>query len=183
VIGYSSTAGDAAVHAFAWTPSAGMVDLGTLGGGFSFPVAVNGAGQVGGSSSPPLGDVHAFSWTPSGGMLDLGTLGGTSSTVGVTDTTRGPDGAINASGQVVGQSRTAGDSEWHAYSWTQSGGMVDLGTLGGTVSGATLVNASGQVAGGSLTAGNAESHAFSWTPSGGWSTWARWAEALRVPSS
>ena len=39
--------------------------------------------------------------------------------------------AVNGSGQVVGQTDHRG---WvlHAFSWTQAGGMVDLGTLGGS---------------------------------------------------
>src|SRR5262245_5777747 len=51
--------------------------------------------------------------------IDLGTLGGSFS-----DTV-----AVTASGQVVGIAATAGDAAAHAFSWTRSGGMVDLGTL------------------------------------------------------
>ena len=43
---------------------------------------------------------------------------------------------------------------------------IDLGTLGGTNSGAAAVNASGQVVGFAQTVGNT-SHAFSWTENGG----------------
>ena len=52
-------------------------------------------------------------------------------------------------------------------SWTASGGMVDLGTLGGRYSNAVAVTASGQVVGNSTLAGDTVSHAFSWTASGG----------------
>jgi probable HAF family extracellular repeat protein len=55
-----------------------------------------------------------------------GTLGGTFSVAA----------DVSARGQVVGESTTAGDAEGHAFSWTKTGGMVDLGTLGGTGSGA-----------------------------------------------
>jgi probable HAF family extracellular repeat protein len=79
-------------------------------------------------------------------MVDLGTLGADSS----------PAFAVNANGQVVG---TSG----HAFSWTQAGGMVDLGTLGGA-STAIDVNANGQVVGYS---DKGEPHAFSWTQAGG----------------
>src|SRR5213594_360764 len=61
--------------------------------------------------------------------------------------------AVNARGQVVGESTTAGNVESHAFSWTQAGGMVDLGTLGGTSSFAFAVNPGGQVVGLSTTAG------------------------------
>ncbi len=87
--------------------------------------------------------------------VDLGTLGGAASSAA----------AVNDSGQVVGNSTTAG-GEQHAFSWTQQGGMVDLGTLGGTSSFAVAVNDSGQVVGNSTTAGG-EQHAFSWTQQGG----------------
>src|SRR5918995_3705587 len=49
-------------------------------------------------------------------IVDLGTLGGSYS-----------DGvAINPSGQVVGSSYTAAGSQ-HAFSWTQAGGVGELG--------------------------------------------------------
>src|SRR5205807_8199813 len=88
--------------------------------------------------------------------IDLGTLGGNfSETL-----------AMNASGQVVGESAAA-PFGIHAFSWTQTGGMVDLGTLGGDVSTAGAVNAGGQVVGESQIAVGGTSHAFSWTRSGG----------------
>jgi RHS repeat-associated protein len=87
-------------------------------------------------------------------LIDLGTLGGTNS-------------AANAvsNGQVVGDANTASGAT-HAFSWTQAGGMVDLGTLpGGSLSTANAVS-NGQVVGSSGTASGAE-HAFSWTQAGG----------------
>ena len=78
-------------------------------------------------------------------VTDLGTLGGSYSYAS----------AVNDSGQVVGYSGTAGSFASHAFSWTQKGGMVDLGTLGGSdgYSSASAVNDSGQVVGSSSTAG------------------------------
>jgi probable HAF family extracellular repeat protein len=159
IVGHSNTAGNAAVHAFSWTPTGGMVDLGSLGGTLSVALGVNAAGQViGYSTTVGNAAVHAFSWTPAGGMIDLGTLGGTDSTA--ID--------INASGQVLGYSSTAGDAASHPFVWTASGGMVDLGTLGGQYAWPFGgINAAGQVVGYSNTAGNAAVHAFSWTRSGG----------------
>jgi probable HAF family extracellular repeat protein len=163
VIGLSSTL--TATHAFSWTHSGGMVDLGTLGGRFSSPVALNDNGQVIGQSDtggnadpnvcPPLYSPcpHGFSWTQSGGMVDL-TLGGSYSVAF----------ALSDSGQVVGQSNTAGDPGCcpHAFSWTQSGGIVDLGTLGGRESKAWAVSDSGQVVGVSTIARDAEFRATLW---------------------
>lgn len=55
--------------------------------------------------------------------IDLGTLGGNFSDAI----------AVNANGQVVGFSFTAAD-ERHAFSGTEAGGVVDLGTFGGDFS-------------------------------------------------
>ena len=71
---------------------------------------------------------------------------------------RGSD--VNSAGMVVGQSGE------HAVVWTQSGGMVDLGTLGGIRSAADHVTEAGQVVGYAYV--NATDwHTFSWTPAGG----------------
>src|SRR5216684_3178418 len=91
------------------------------------------------------------------GPTDLGTLGGSDSNAV----------AVSASGQVVGESTTAGETAIHAFSWTAGGGMVDLGTLGGTSSVASAMNERGQVVGESTTAGDTAGHAFSWTSGGG----------------
>src|ERR671930_852533 len=98
--------------------------------------AVAAAGLTG-SAAAPAGVARVATATAT--AIDLGTLGGSTS-YGY---------AVNDSGQVVGYSYTAGDAEYHAFSWTHAGGMVDLGTLGGTSSIALAVNASGQVVGSS----------------------------------
>jgi probable HAF family extracellular repeat protein len=63
------------------------------------------------------------------------------------------------SGQVLGGSQKA-DRSWHAFSWTSAGGLVDLGTLGGSYSCARGVNALGQIVGYAATVGDAAQHAF-----------------------
>ena len=71
-----------------------LTDLGTLSGSYSYPVAINEAGQVIGSSTlAGNASSHAFVWE--GGVLtDLGTLGGSTSY----------SVAINEAGQVLGWS-------------------------------------------------------------------------------
>ena len=101
-------------------------------------------------------------------MIDLGTLGGTSSAAT----------AVNNNGQVVGTADTTNGGllhgQWDAFSWTQAGGMIDLGTLGGggtEISDATAVNDNGQVVGdstnGTMSQEDWNSYAFSWTQAGG----------------
>src|SRR5712692_4043019 len=169
VVGESTTAGDTAIHAFSWTAGGDMVSLGTFGGTFSGASAVNASGQVvGQSATSGNAATHAFSWTSGGGMVDLGTLGGTRSIQTIQGSAfEGNGGGVNNRGQVVGESSISGDSPLHAFSWTSGGGMVDLGTLGGTESVPFAVNSSGQVVGGSSTTGDTASHAFSWTSGGG----------------
>jgi probable HAF family extracellular repeat protein len=131
-----------------------IVDLGTLGGGWSHAVGINDRGQVVGAGETPSGDVHAFLW-------DKGTL---------TDIGNFLPAAINNRGQIVGMNR-AGAVIW------ERGVITELGTLGGPfsrllgfVSGPPgfgflptpqILNQSGTVIGVSTTA-SGETHAFVW---------------------
>jgi probable HAF family extracellular repeat protein len=126
-----------------------ITDLGTLGGNNSRAVAINGRGQVIGSSRTRSDADHAVLWE-NGKMRDLGTFGGPGS----------EPTAINDKGQVIGSADTEvmgnegnhPDYIPHAFIW-QSGKMRDLGTLGGSGrssvsgSGAWGVNERGQVVG------------------------------------
>jgi probable HAF family extracellular repeat protein len=156
VAGASVTTGNASEHAFLWTKTSGLQDLGTLGGGNSFGYAINDREQVAGLSITPTGDTHAFRWTRADGMQDLGTLGGLVSVAF----------GINDLGHVVGFSYTTSYFNPHAFLWTEAEGMKDLGTLGGATSVATGINAFGQVVGYSLIDGGV-THAFLWTKIGG----------------
>ena len=97
------------------------IDLGTLGGSFTFPSSVNNRGQVVGTSTTVgdnLNTRHAFLWTETTGMVDLGTFGGATSSAA----------DVNNRGAVVGSSRGTFPLErfTHAFLWTRQDGMVDL---------------------------------------------------------
>lgn len=153
VVGNAST-GTGVDHAFLWSKSTGMIDLGLLhsGDGYSFANGVNNSSTVVG-----LSGTSAFIWTLGSGMRDLGTLGGMGATAY----------GINDAGQVVGTSAAA-DGDGQAFLWSASTGMQNLGTLGGgRFSEAYAINDSGQVAGIGYLADNVTVHAFLWTQSGG----------------
>jgi probable HAF family extracellular repeat protein len=132
-------------HAFSWTAAGGMVDIGTLtGGNSSYAWAVSDSGHVLGYGEFLHSDGHihccrAFVWSEAGGLVPL-TLGGLWSGVN----------SISPAGHVTGYAYLP-TGEPHAFSWTPSGGLVDLGALGGNYSYAYAVNASGDIVGGAQT--------------------------------
>ena len=157
-------------HAFLATATLALIDLGTLGGEYSYAWDINDQGVVTGEAETNVvGRWHAFRRT-SDGLTDLGTLGGT----------RSVGRAINESGQIAGESRTPNDAALRAFRHTDGAGMVDLGTLGGTNSSAYGINDGGQVVGESDTGFVADpgravfrllnlfgTHAFLWTEGAG----------------
>lgn len=137
-------------------------DLGTLGGASTYAVAVNDAGQVVGEASTgqtamPAQTLvtHAFLWSAAGGLVDLGSLG---------DTARAT--AINASGQVIGTSRTSA-GQIHAFFWSSTTGMTDVTPPGSSSAGVAGLNAQGQVVGWHVL-GDGSQRAFLWSRAGGW---------------
>jgi probable HAF family extracellular repeat protein len=151
--------GESGGEPFSWTQAGGMIVLGTVQGPehcFNCAAeAVNDSGQVVGRAEFPGGEQsyghHAFSWTQTGGIIDLGTLGGHYESNAA---------AVNGAGLVVGWAETSVVNPhpfhdhppfnfYHAFSWTQKGGMVDLGSLGGeaSFSSAAALNGSGEVVG------------------------------------
>lgn len=124
------------------TPTYTVVDLGTLGGSYSYAYALNNAGQVVGYSyTAGSSNGHATLFSGTGtGNTDLGLLPG-----GVSSIAYG----INNSGQIVGVSTpSAGNTARHATLFSGTGSSnSDLGTLGGTFSEAHGISDSGQIAG------------------------------------
>ena len=159
----NSTAG----AAWIWTRSGGawtqrgtkLVGSGAVGNaqqGASVSLSADGnTAIVGGiQDNANVGAAWVFTASPSA-AVDLGTLGGSRSFAR----------AVNDNGMVVGESALPGNTVGHAFAWTQAGGMVDLGALGGS-SFARAVNDNGRVAGYSYTSGDTY-HAFAWTQAGG----------------
>ncbi len=119
VVGYADTYTRYS-HAFLYTGSGPLVNLGSFGGDYSVSVAtaINNSGMVVGYSDTGSGGTpqHAFLYTQTGGMQDLGTLGGAASEAL----------AINNSGQIVGWAGTSnGNTDGFIYSG--NGPMTDLG--------------------------------------------------------
>jgi probable HAF family extracellular repeat protein len=146
VVGRLSFAG--VYHAFCWSASAGMRDLGTLGNDrWGYAYAINDLGQVvGASTATQVYQPHAFFWSPSTGIVGLGALGG--------DYSEALD--INNRGEIVGWARTSQaerafllrpkdtNGDGTPDRWYEGPGpnrlITDLGTFGGDGSTATALN-------------------------------------------
>lgn len=135
-------------------------DIGTLGGGTTYAVGLNNAGQVVGSSTTPAGFGHAFVWSRASGLIDLGTLPERDSSGA---------NAINNRGVVVGNSDGVPFTPTRAFRWSAVGGMEDLGAFTPGIdsfSNAIALNDAGLIAGSSSTA-DLNLDAFVWTPGRG----------------
>lgn len=113
VVGYGLNAGGQA-RAFQ-TGAEGLSPLPSLGYRVDAPVDMNNAGVAAGSMITLQGHEHAAIWT-SDSVLDFGVMPGQRNARAV---------AINNLGQVAGNSGPRG------FTWTDAGGFVDIGTLGG----------------------------------------------------
>ena len=131
-------------------------DLGTLNGGaYANAFDINFYGDVVGQAIDGVTNQRqAYIYLGSGGPLTgLGTLAGSNSLFASAAY------GVNNNDEVVGFS-TKGDFTSDAFSWTFGGGMVDLGTLGGSFSTATRVNDNGDVVGYSTLVGDSASRGF-----------------------
>ena len=143
--------------AFLWTPTGGMTNLGTLSGGnSSCAFEINSAGVIAGDSFISNGNVNAVSWT-NNKIRNLGALPKSIFTAAFD---------INDNNQIVGQTTfTNGPPlQSHAFEWSATLGMKDLGTLaGGTTSMAYAINSSAVMVGQSNSGGSANPwHAVMW---------------------
>lgn len=114
-----SDANGATFHAFSWTPTGGLQDLGLTTGSESIAIAIStDKSVVVGEARDASGFWRAFRWTSSTGMQDIGTLGGPESAAyGVSK-----DGSV-----IVGTSLTSSLSDSNdAFIWTATTGMQSL---------------------------------------------------------
>jgi probable HAF family extracellular repeat protein len=125
-------------------------------------VAINDRGQIVGISGPcadddGMGARHAVLWE-NGTVTNLGNFGGQYFNTAA---------AINSFGQIAGWSDLANDTALctpacHAFLWTKSGGIQDLGVLPGDQNSLAYgINDQGQVVGQSIDA-EGNSRAFIW---------------------
>lgn len=149
-------AGAAAEQAYVYDGEAGLTELGALGGGYSFPTALNSRGDVAGVSADGEGRPRIFFWSRESGLLDLGGFGGPI-----------VPAAMNDAGLVIGSAtaQDAGGPIRRAFAAQPGGPLADLGTLapGGAAgeSAALAVNAAGQIAGYAAT-GDGQAHPVVW---------------------
>lgn len=117
-------------HAFVWSSSSGMHDLGVLNSGdvFSEALGISDSGQVTGTSVDSLGASYPFLWTQSSGMIALPTLPGA---------TYGFAGSVTSHGAIAGSSNSgANPSVIVPVAWIKTGStykIEQLPTLPGAV--------------------------------------------------
>lgn len=177
VVGHYDNGAFTPYHAFRWTQSTDVVDLGTLDrpnnasrSSFATDVSSNGAVVVGYSDTVGGATWHAFRWTQAAGMVDLGAASGAAGFSRAL--------ALSGDGSVV-----AGESDFpggfgtirQAFRWTQAGGFQRLGSVQPDwPSVANAITTDGNVVVGNsgfpLQIGNTQStttRAFRWTQAGG----------------
>lgn len=102
-------------RSFVWTQESGAVDIGTLGGRYTFAAGINNRGMVVGTSETASGTYHAFVWTATGGMVDIHDL---------PNIDRSEAAGVNNNGMVIGWYPDG--SYRRGIVWTQTAGMVDI---------------------------------------------------------
>ena len=133
-------------RAFRWTIATGILDLGTLGGDWSEATDVSADGSViVGWSYDANGIYRAFKWTAATGMQDLG-AGDYSKAYGISN---------DGSAIII-------DIYPDAFRWTQAGGLLNLGTLGGVSSSASDISVDGSKICGFSYVSVGDPYAFRW---------------------
>lgn len=159
--GYPCTGLVAGQHAFYWSQSGGMKDLGTLSGAtVSGAIGINDSGIVVGYSNVKgklATDFVAVQWSSTGAISKLGTLTGGSSSSAF---------EVNSSGEIAGDSFLSSGLV-NATSWTNKK-IKNLGALKGAIFTAGLdINDNGEIVGESVFSYGPPftSHGFRWNGS------------------
>jgi probable HAF family extracellular repeat protein len=160
-MGYPCTGLVAGQHAFYWSRSKGMKDLGTLSGGsVSGALGLNDSGVVVGYSNvkgQPATNFIAVQWSSTGAISNLGTLAGGSSSAAF---------QVNSAGEVSGDSFLSGGVV-NATRWTNDK-IKNLGKLKNAIFTAGLaINDNGLIVGESVFSYGPPftSHGFLWNGS------------------
>ena len=136
-------------HAFIWSESEGIRDLGTLGGLESDALDINDKGEVVGTAMDPNGVYNGFLWTAESGMTNLGTFGGIGCSLC----------GINNRGQIIGRYRLPGMRNF-GFVREADGSVIKLPMLSARSCFPQDINDKGQVVGSYII--NGKSHAFYW---------------------
>jgi probable HAF family extracellular repeat protein len=127
-----------------------VLDLGTLGGSYSYAFSINNLNQIVGSAAKQTNWSHAclYDSTGKGNNVDLGTLGGNNSSAN----------SINNAGQIIGDA-DVGTVATRAclFDPTGNGVNINLGTFSSSHSYAYSINSSGTIVG---QVGSADPHAY-----------------------
>lgn len=146
-------------HAFRWTESSGMQDLGSLdtttSPSFADAISYDGSTIVGSSEAKGGGYFTSFIWTENDGMNQLHDQVVSNYAFGISG-----DGNV-----IVGS--IAHQNALRAFKWTESTGIQDLGTLGGSESRALSANEDGSVIVGYATNSSDNKRPFRWKESTG----------------
>lgn len=160
-LGYPCTGLMPGQHAFLWSASGGLKDLGTLSGAtVSGAIGINDSGTVVGYSNVkgrPATNFVAVQWSSTGAISNLGTLSGGNSSSAF---------EINSSGEIAGDSFLSSGNV-NATSWTNKK-IKNLGSLPGAIFTAGLdINDNGEIVGESVFGYGPpfSSHGFLWNGS------------------
>ena len=148
---------------FRYTPSSGIVNLGTIWGKTPDTIRISADGLViAGTFYRKNDGSHIFRYTQSDGLQELGAMGQKSVAVkGVS-----ADGSVIV-GSFLHHSRPDNAPLYHAFRYSQSQGFEDLGTMGAESAFAHGVSADGSFIVGNFHVANSSDHAFRYSRSDG----------------
>lgn len=161
VVGWSRSLSFAGFHAFRWTRTGGMQDLGVLPGGtnsqsFAYAISGDGSTVTGYASSSTL--IRAFRWSSVTGMQDLGLLPNGNVAYGF---------AINNDGSAIAGRANTTNSANVGFLWTTNGGIQSLAQPPGSIEGrAFAISALGNVVAGTYRPCCTNERAVRWVNGG-----------------